>query len=261
MRAYLTFDLGTTALKTALIAADGRALAIHTTEYALLGPRPDWVEMAPQTYWDAVASGTRAVFAESGAAPSSLEGIGFSSQAQTFIPIDRKGRPLRNAIVWVDTRAQEIADEWEATWLPRDEYRRISGYPWLPAALTVFKIAWLARYSLTFTLGYSAGYVISKDFRPLFITHLTATVQPPWSSQGLGSTINNLVLVVGVVGTLTYFLFTQKRKGIIGAGATVGKWIMMLAFGSAFGNTVMARMSLALGRVQFLLGDWLHVIK
>ena len=29
-------------------------------------------------------------------------------------------------------------------------------------------IAWLARYSLTFTLGYSAGYVISKDFRPLF---------------------------------------------------------------------------------------------
>ena len=122
-------------------------------------------------------------------------------------------------------------------------------------------IAWLARYSLTFTLGYSAGYVISKDFRPLFITQLTATVKPLWDSAGIGGTLNNLVLVVGVVGTLTYFLFTQKRTGIIGAGATVGKWTMMLAFGSAFGNTVMARMSLLLGRVQFLLGDWLHVIK
>ncbi len=81
------------------------------------------------------------------------------------------------------------------------------------------------------------------------------------SSVGLGSSVNNVILVLGVVGTLSYFLFTQKRKGIIGAGATAGKWIMMVAFGSAFGNTVMARMSLALGRIQFLLGDWLHLIK
>jgi xylulokinase len=183
MRAYLTFDLGTTALKTALIAADGRALAIHTTEYALLGPRPDWVEMAPQTYWDAVASGTRAVFAESGAAPSSLEGIGFSSQAQTFIPIDRKGRPLRNAIVWVDTRAQEIADEWEATWLPRDEYRRISGYPWLPAALTVFKIAWLARYEPAALLAWK--FLFLPDFIMYRLTGETVTDRITAQGSGL----------------------------------------------------------------------------
>ena len=144
MPIYLTFDIGTTALKTALIDGEGRAMAVHTEEYTFEAPRPDWAEMRPQTYWDAAVAGTRAVFASSGASPTEMTAIGFSSQGQTFLPIDRSGRALRSAIVWVDNRAQDIADAWERDWLSRDEYRRISGYPWLPAALTVFKLAWLA---------------------------------------------------------------------------------------------------------------------
>jgi len=54
---------------------------------------------------------------------------------------------LHDAIVWLDNRAQGIADEWEASWLSRDGFRRVSGYPWIPAALTVFKVAWLARFA------------------------------------------------------------------------------------------------------------------
>jgi hypothetical protein len=36
---------------------------------------------------------------------------------------------------------------------------------------------------------------------------------------------------------------------------------MMVAFGALFGNVVMSRISLLIGRVQFLLGDWLHIIR
>jgi hypothetical protein len=36
--------------------------------------------------------------------------------------------------------------------------------------------------------------------------------------------------------------------------------IMMIAFGSAFGNTVMGRLSLFIGRLQYLLGDWLGIL-
>jgi hypothetical protein len=35
----------------------------------------------------------------------------------------------------------------------------------------------------------------------------------------------------------------------------------MIGFGASFGNTVMARVSLLIGRVQFLLTDWIHIIK
>jgi hypothetical protein len=40
----------------------------------------------------------------------------------------------------------------------------------------------------------------------------------------------------------------------------VGVWFLMIAFGASFGYTVMARVSLLIARVQFLLRDWLHVL-
>ena len=143
---YLTFDLGTTGLKTALVSDDGRVPAVHTVEYTPHAPRPGWLEMAPDSYWQAAVAGTRAVLAKTGADPSSVQAIGFSSQGQTFIPIDRSGRALYDAIVWVDNRAQEIGDAWSASWLTPESFRRSSGYPWIPATLTVFKVAWLAKY-------------------------------------------------------------------------------------------------------------------
>jgi xylulokinase len=143
---YITFDLGTTGLKTALVSDAGQMLAVHTVEYTLETPQPDWVEMSPEVYWQAAVEGTRAVFRRWGGGTSSLAAIGFSSQGQTFVPVDRAGRPLYNAIVWLDNRAQEIAAAWEKSWLSRERYRRISGYPWLPASLTVFKVAWLAKH-------------------------------------------------------------------------------------------------------------------
>jgi hypothetical protein len=35
----------------------------------------------------------------------------------------------------------------------------------------------------------------------------------------------------------------------------------MITFGAAFGYTVMGRMSLLIGRLDFLLADWLHLIR
>ncbi|MDP2859639.1 MAG: hypothetical protein Q8P50_16935 [Bacillota bacterium] len=121
-------------------------------------------------------------------------------------------------------------------------------------------IAWLSRYCIGFIIGYGSAYVLTRDPRPLVLTQAVATFKPLWVAGDLFQTFSNWVLVLGVAGTLTYFFFTSRRTGVIGAGATIGKWVMMVAFGSAFGNTVMARISLFLGRMQFLLGKWLHVI-
>lgn len=144
MVAYLSFDIGTTALKTALVLEDGRVAALHVAEYSPSSPAPGWAEMDPEVYWQSVVRGVHAVLEKSVASKSELIAIGFSSQGETFLPIDRTGTPLHNAIVWVDNRAQDIADAWNREWLSRDEFRRISGYPYIPGCLTVFKIAWLA---------------------------------------------------------------------------------------------------------------------
>ena len=141
---YLTFDAGTTALKTALIGADGGVLAVHSVEYTPSSPRPGWLEMEPDAYWRAMVTGAREVLA--GRDATGLAAIGFSSQGQTFVPLDAAGRPLHPFIVWLDGRAREIAARWEAEWLSRDRYRRICGYPWVPGELTLFKIAWLREH-------------------------------------------------------------------------------------------------------------------
>ncbi len=74
-------------------------------------------------------------------------------------------------------------------------------------------------------------------------------------------TFENLVLVLGVLCALIYFFFSTEHKGpIFGGGAKIGIWVLMISFGASFGYTVMARISLLIGRMQFLLGDWLGLI-
>jgi hypothetical protein len=47
---------------------------------------------------------------------------------------------------------------------------------------------------------------------------------------------------------------------VFGKFAGIGIWFIMVAFGASFGYTVMARISLLIGRMQFLLHDWLGII-
>ena len=72
--------------------------------------------------------------------------------------------------------------------------------------------------------------------------------------------LTNVLLVLGLLGTLSYFFFSMKHKGILGGLARVGIVFIMVGFGASFGYTVMSRVSLLIGRVGFLLHDWLHLI-
>jgi hypothetical protein len=70
----------------------------------------------------------------------------------------------------------------------------------------------------------------------------------------------NFLLVIGVLVSLIYFFFSKEHKGALGVGAKVGVWFLMVSFGASFGYTVMSRMSLLIGRVYFVLGEWLGLI-
>ena len=64
-----------------------------------------------------------------------------------------------------------------------------------------------------------------------------------------------------MITTLSYFFFSREQKGLLRVSANIGVWFIMIGFGASFGNTVMGRISLLIGRVQFLLTDWIHIIK
>ncbi|HHW17582.1 MAG TPA: hypothetical protein GXX30_01590 [Firmicutes bacterium] len=121
-------------------------------------------------------------------------------------------------------------------------------------------IAWISRYNICFLLGIGSGYIIATSIKPLFVDQIRATFLPLWVAGDWWNTVSNWVYVVGTVASLVYFFFTVEKKGVQGKISAIGRWTMMVAFGAAFGNTVMARVSLFLGRMQFLLGDWLKLL-
>lgn len=139
----LTFDIGTTALKTALVDAHGRVCALHTEEYTPDAPKPDWAQMPVERYWHAAVTGCQAVRSQ---CSGEVAAIGFSSQGQSFVLLNASDQPLYPAMIWVDNRAREMMDEWR-TWLGGNTtYHRATGYPDVLPGLTLFMLAWLHRY-------------------------------------------------------------------------------------------------------------------
>ena len=121
------------------------------------------------------------------------------------------------------------------------------------------KFSWLSRWSMALIIGMYAGIAIIGYGSGDLILQIQANLLPLWTGNWLSS-LNNILLVVGVIGGLIYFFFSKEHKGALGAGAKIGTWFLMISFGASFGYTVMSRMSLLIGRVYFLMVTWLHIL-
>lgn len=144
MEHILALDLGTTAIKIILFQRDGRAVAKSTQEYQLLTPTALAVELGVETYWNAFKQGVREVLAASAVDPAQIKAIGLSAQGETLIPVDREGKPLMNAIVWLDNRAQDEAQEL-ADHFGNEAAYRITGQVEIVPTWPAAKILWLKR--------------------------------------------------------------------------------------------------------------------
>ena len=122
-------------------------------------------------------------------------------------------------------------------------------------------ISWISRWSIAFVVGWGAGVVIGPVLNSYILAQVFATF--PWSNLkgqplgfgAIGNIINAFILFVCVFSVLVYFFFSYEHKGFIGKTAKLGIWVLMIAFGASFGSTVMARISLFIGRARFLVQE------
>jgi len=121
------------------------------------------------------------------------------------------------------------------------------------------RIGWLVRIPLTFTMGIAMALSVTQIVQGDILPQLQATFLP-LGGVPLFQIFSNLLIILGVIFTLIYFYFSKEHKGVIGSAAKMGIWFMMISFGASFGYTVMARISLLIGRVYFLLHTWLGLI-
>ncbi len=122
------------------------------------------------------------------------------------------------------------------------------------------RTASLSKIPIAVLIGSGAGVAIPVMLEARTLKQMSATVMPLISGSGWPD-ISALVVMVGVVCTLTYFYFSREHKGVLGKSARLGTYFLMIFFGTTFGFTVMSRMSTFIGRMEFLLTDFLRIIK
>jgi hypothetical protein len=120
-------------------------------------------------------------------------------------------------------------------------------------------IAWLSRISFAFIVGIGSGIAIPRVISSLILQQVQGTLKPLVTAGDGGvvwftfAGLNMFLILVGVVSVLFYFFFSIEHTGIVHRISRVGIYFLMISFGAAFGYTVMARMSLLIGRFDELI--------
>ena len=120
------------------------------------------------------------------------------------------------------------------------------------------KLSWVSRWSLAVIIGVYAGLKTTGFAQGDFIAQLQGSLQPLWTGA-LGPSINAIIFTVGLITSLLFFFYSREHKGALGAASKLGIIFLMVSFGAGYGYTVMSRVSLLIGRFQFLLEDWLGI--
>jgi len=130
-------------------------------------------------------------------------------------------------------------------------------------------IGWISRWPLSFVVGATAGFYLINYFSSNVMLQVSSTLLPllspgfgqPLFSSSLYDVVGNIIVAAGTFTGLVYFFFSKEHKGAFGHAAKIGIWTIMITFGASFGYTVMSRMSLLIGRMEFIFGNWLGMIR
>lgn len=104
----LAVDVGTQSVRALLFDPAGTLVArARVPIEPYVAPHPGWAENDPELYWAAVGEACRALMADPAAQLDAIAGLALTTQRGTVVVVDRAGRPLRPAIVWLDQRRTE----------------------------------------------------------------------------------------------------------------------------------------------------------
>jgi len=165
-------DAGTQGVRAIVFGQDGQLVTGAYKTYPFDYPKPDWVEQTAEDWWIATLYAIREVMAKGKISPKDVAGLSVSSQANTFVPVDKEGKALRPAISWMDQRANAQA-KWLSDNLSADIIYQITGSP-LSFVFDVPKILWLKENERSiFEKAYK--FLQVKDFIIHRLTNVFAT--------------------------------------------------------------------------------------
>jgi glycerol kinase len=135
-------DQGTTSTRFIVFDRAGALIASAQKEHRQIFPQPGWVEHDPEEIFHATCEVIAEALSRADLRPSDLAAIGVANQRETAVVWERDtGRPLHNAIVWMDARTEGLVLEMARAG-GADRFRAKTGLP-LATYFSALKWRWL----------------------------------------------------------------------------------------------------------------------
>ncbi|MCK5737208.1 MAG: hypothetical protein KAH21_12060, partial [Spirochaetaceae bacterium] len=142
-RYILGIDAGTESIRSGIYDEKGVCIAYGISENKTIHKKPGWGEQSVFQWDKSLIESIKAAVKDAGIDPGSIEGIGLDGTSCTVVYLDENGKPLRDALMWMDIRAAEEADEIAACGDPALKYVGFSKVSpeWFPC-----KNLWIKRH-------------------------------------------------------------------------------------------------------------------
>lgn len=110
---FLGIDCGTTVVKSVLFDLAGTEIAGASQEVPVTHPRPGWAEQSMEQVWEAAQNTIRQAIEKAGVSGEDVKGVSLSGQGAGIWLIGNDGKPVRDAITWLDGRAKDLIEKWQ----------------------------------------------------------------------------------------------------------------------------------------------------
>ena len=138
---YLGIDIGTTSIKAAVFDSNGNRLALRAVDYTLdTNSSTGYIEFDATKYVSMCKDVIRDLTEECG----KIDALSVDTQGETIIFTDENGTPVYPAIVWLDNRATEEAEEIKNRFGNKRVYE-VTGQPEITAGWPASKVLWMKK--------------------------------------------------------------------------------------------------------------------
>lgn len=104
----LAIDNGTQSVRALLFDLKGDLVAAERVPLqAYFSEQPGWAEQHPEYFWDCLCQACQKLWLQPGVRRDALAAVALTTQRATVVNVDKAGKPLRPAIVWLDQRRAE----------------------------------------------------------------------------------------------------------------------------------------------------------
>lgn len=167
-----SIDQGTTSTRCMIFNHHGESVAMHQLEHEQIYPQPGWVEHDPLEIWKRTQDVIKGALKKAGATAKDITAVGITNQRETTVVWDRRtGKPLHNAVVWMDTRNNKLVADMVAQ-VGQDAYRPRTGLP-LTTYFSGLKIKWLMENSTAVREAAEAGHAMFGNIDTWVLYNLT----------------------------------------------------------------------------------------